>query len=110
MNALPDVVLDGELVVLDQRGKSSTVCVFAFALLELRGKDQRMLPLLKRKAALQKVLKAVDRIAYMQHIGESGVRLFHAAEQLGLEGIGCQARRFDLHARALARLGEDQDR
>jgi bifunctional non-homologous end joining protein LigD len=110
MNALPDLVLDGELVVLDTEGRprfdrlrrrsamrnpitmmqaarDDPAVVFAFDLLELRGKDQRKLPLLKRKEALRKTLKGIDRIVCTEHIGEDGERLFHAAEQLGLEGV-----------------------
>jgi bifunctional non-homologous end joining protein LigD len=45
------------------------------------------LPLLKRKAALEKELKRTKRIVYCQHVGENGERLFQAAEQLGLEGV-----------------------
>jgi bifunctional non-homologous end joining protein LigD len=45
------------------------------------------LPLLKRKAALHKELSRTERIVYCQHVGESGEKLFQAAEQLGLEGV-----------------------
>jgi bifunctional non-homologous end joining protein LigD len=55
--------------------------------LQLRGKDLRALPLLKRKAALEKELKRTQRIVYCKHIGESGEKLFQAADQLGLEGV-----------------------
>jgi ATP-dependent DNA ligase len=61
--------------------------VFAFDLLQLRGKDLRALPLLKRKAALEKELKKAERVVYCKHVGESGEKLFLAADQLGLEGI-----------------------
>jgi bifunctional non-homologous end joining protein LigD len=72
LRQLPDIVLDGELVVLDDQGKPEferlrrrallkrrtsieqaarvqPAVVFAFDLLTLRGKDMRTLPLLKRK-------------------------------------------------------------
>jgi bifunctional non-homologous end joining protein LigD len=107
---LPDLVLDGELVVLDARGhpqferlarrarmsrfpsvdaaaKEDPAMIFAFDLLELRGKDMRSQPLLKRKAALEKVLKGSSRIRYLTHVGEDGRRLFAAAARLELEGI-----------------------
>jgi ATP-dependent DNA ligase len=61
--------------------------VFAFDLLQLRGKDLRALPLLKRKALLQRELLRTERIVYCQHVGESGEKLFLAADQLGLEGV-----------------------
>jgi bifunctional non-homologous end joining protein LigD len=103
-------VIDGELVMLDANGKpefhqlrgrcairdphsigvaarSRPAAVFAFDLLQLRGKNLRALPLLKRKAALQKELRRSERIIYCQHVGESGEKLFQAADQLGLEGL-----------------------
>lgn len=61
--------------------------MFAFDLLAIEGKDIREQPLLKRKARLQKALKATTRICYCQHIGENGERLFAEADRLGLEGI-----------------------
>jgi bifunctional non-homologous end joining protein LigD len=110
LRKLPDCAVDGELVVLDEHGKpefhqlrgrcaikdpkrvgtaaaSKPAAVFAFDLLQLRGKDLRALPLLKRKGALQKELRPTERIVYCQHVGESGEKLFQAAEQLGLEGV-----------------------
>src|SRR3954465_5907637 len=110
LRKLPDIAIDGELVMLDAKGKpefhqlrgrcairdpasigkaaaSKPAAVFAFDLLQLRGKDLRQLPLLKRKAALEKELKKTERIVYCKHVGESGEKLFQAADQLGLEGI-----------------------
>src|SRR5688572_1535005 len=75
LRKLPDCTLDGELVMLDQTGKpefhqlrgrcairdpgrvaraavTKPAAVFAFDVLQLRGKDMRPLPLVKRKAAL----------------------------------------------------------
>jgi ATP-dependent DNA ligase len=62
---------------------SKPAAVFASNLLQLRGKDLRPLPLLKRKAALEKELKRTQRIVYCQHVDESGEKLFQAADQLG---------------------------
>jgi bifunctional non-homologous end joining protein LigD len=110
LRTLPDLALDGELVMLDANGKpefhqlrgrcamrdpqrigvaasAKPDAVFAFDLLQLRGKDLRALPLLKRKATLEKVLEKTQRIVYCKHIGESGEKLFQAADQLGLEGV-----------------------
>jgi ATP-dependent DNA ligase len=73
LRELPDIAIDGELVMLDEKGKpefhqlrgrcairdpgrigmaasSKPAAVFAFDVLQLRGKDLRALPLLKRKA------------------------------------------------------------
>jgi bifunctional non-homologous end joining protein LigD len=36
---------------------------------------------------LQKELRRTERIVYCQHVGESGEKLFQAADQLGLEGV-----------------------
>jgi bifunctional non-homologous end joining protein LigD len=108
--ALPPLTLDGELVMLDNEGrprfdplqrrfrmkrsvniahaaKTEPAVLFAFDMLELCGKDLRRLPLLRRKAALEKVLKGSDRVLYVQHIGEEGERLFRQAEELGIEGV-----------------------
>jgi bifunctional non-homologous end joining protein LigD len=61
--------------------------IFAFDLLYWAGKDYRAVPLLKRKALLQRLVKPLRRICYCQHISENGERLFAEAERLGLEGI-----------------------
>ena len=112
LERLPDAVIDGELVMLNADGKpefqalrgrcamrlpgaialasvSKPAAVFAFDLLQLEGKDLRALPLLKRKAALQKELKRArtQRIVYTLHVGENGEKLLQAADQLGLEGV-----------------------
>jgi len=110
LRKLPDIVIDGELVMLDAIGKPefhllrgrcairdpqrigavasvTPAAVFAFDLLVLRGKDLRQMPLLKRKAALQTLLVKTERIVYCQHVGEMGEKLFQAAEGLGLEGV-----------------------
>ena len=107
---LPNVVLDGELVVLDEKGKpeferlsrrartrnpisieaatrSDPAAVFAFDLLSLRGKDVRGLPLLKRKELVADVLRNSQRIRPVQYVGEQGQRLYDAASALELEGI-----------------------
>jgi bifunctional non-homologous end joining protein LigD len=110
LEKLRDVVIDGELVILNAEGKpefhklrgrcairdpkriqqaarATPAALFAFDLLMLDGKDRRALPLLKRKAQLRQVVKPTGRIRYCQHIGENGERLFAEADRLGLEGI-----------------------
>jgi bifunctional non-homologous end joining protein LigD len=107
---LPEIVIDGELVIQDQDGrpdfhklrgrcairnpgriataaKTKPAAVFAFDLLAWDGTDYRAHALLKRKALLQKLIKPLDRICYCQHIGENGERLFAEADRLSLEGI-----------------------
>ena len=67
--------------------KRTPAAICAFDLLELRGKDVRALPLLKRKALLKEKLRGSERIRYLDHVGESGHRIFQIAEEVGLEGI-----------------------
>jgi bifunctional non-homologous end joining protein LigD len=66
---------------------SPKTAIFAFDLISLRGDDLRRYPLIRRKAVLKDVLKDSQRIRYVQHVGENGVRLFQAAAELGVEGI-----------------------
>lgn len=107
---LPNIALDGELVVLDSQGKpdferlrrralikksinvqhvarSEPAAVFAFDVLAWRGKDVRNLPLLKRKEIVDKALRGSSRIRPVQYVGEQGQRLYEAASGLKLEGI-----------------------
>lgn len=93
---LPGLLIDGELVVLDAHGRSdfetlrrrlalkrptsvddaakrTPAAIFAFDLLQLRGKDVRALPLLKRKAL--EALRGSERVQYLDHVGDSGHRL-----------------------------------
>ena len=107
---LPEVVLDGELVVLDSQGKAkfdevyrrslarnpssvkramdrSLADFLAFDILKLRGKDLRALPLLTRKRLLQQTLEGFERIRPMQYVHERGKPLFAAAQELDMTGI-----------------------
>lgn len=100
LNKLPDnTVLDGELVALDEDGKSdfgllqnfrsaeSMIHFYVFDILVLKGKDVSQLPLLKRRALFTKI------IPRNEHISESAVehgsyaKLLKFAKQHGLEGI-----------------------
>ena len=110
LRKLPDIILDGELVVLDEKGKPAfervsrrartrkpvsveaaarrdPAVVFAFDALSWRGKDLRNLPLIKRKETVQDVLRGSQRIRPVQYVGEQGQRLYEAACGLQLEGI-----------------------
>lgn len=71
-------------MAIEHAAKATPAVIFAFDLLELRRKDMRQLPLLKRKAALKNVLAGSTRIRYLDHVGESGHRLFALAEELSL--------------------------
>jgi bifunctional non-homologous end joining protein LigD len=111
--ALPceDAVLDGELVVLDGRGRpqfqrlqqrfqlrrgpdtaraaaAHPACLFAFDLLRLDGSDLRPRPLLDRKAQLRRLLgRCAGRLRYVQHVRGRGVTLFEEVSRRGLEGV-----------------------
>src|SRR4051812_23169492 len=94
-------LLDGELVVLDDRGVSRFqrlqqlgkdrrgLTYFAFDLLALNGKDLTRQPLLERKAALQTLVGRTDKgiIRYSAHLEGSGADVFAKACALGAEGI-----------------------
>ena len=77
--------------------------IFAFDLLSLAGEDLRNLPLLKRKAMLQRVLRKGVRIRYLQHVEEQGEALYRAIAEAELEGI--VAKKADAPADAKASSG-----
>ena len=101
-------ILDGELAVLDDRGRSDfeklqqrmhvrnpsptlvsqyPVVFFAFDLLYCDGYDLRPCPLLERKQLLQKLLHPNSQIRFSDHQLEKGRELFELARENGLEGI-----------------------
>ena len=96
-------VLDGEVVVSDESGKTDfgelqsyikgktkakSLSYMVFDLLSLDGKDLRPLPLFERKALLKKLLSsAPPSIVYSEHVVGQGEECFEAAKKLGLEGI-----------------------
>ncbi len=94
-----DVVIDGELMALDERGRSRFQLLqnalrtkvrlqyCAFDLLFLDGKDLRALPLLGRKRMLQRLLPRDAALRFSVHIAKHGLKFFKKAERLGLEGI-----------------------
>lgn len=115
------LVLDGEVVVNDERGLPSfgrlqqrgrfrnredianavlelPATYYAFDLLAIGGADLRRLPLLERKALLRDVLPTVGPIRYSDHIAERGEDMMAQVEALGSEGI--VAKRCDSSYRA----------
>jgi len=101
---LPDCVIDGEIVALDERGlpsfsalqaalsaeKSEELVLFAFDLLFEGREDLRALPLADRKARLEALLRARGvsrRLHYVKHLVASGQAVFASACTMGLEGI-----------------------
>ena len=98
-------VLDGEAVVFDagglsdfpalaaalKRGAGSSagpISYVAFDLLHLDGEDLRALPLLERKARLEKLLaRKPDALSYASHVIGEGPAVFAKAVAAGAEGI-----------------------
>jgi bifunctional non-homologous end joining protein LigD len=112
VNRLPydDFVLDGEVVVHDDRGLPSfqrlqkrdrlsrrleiqqaaaelPATLYAFDLLGFAGYDVRPVPLETRKALLQEILPTVGPLRYSEHIAEQGEAMFEQVQQMRLEGI-----------------------
>lgn len=103
--ALPDMMIDGEIVALDHNGapnfsslqaalsdgKTDELIFFAFDLLFAEGQDYRQLPLGERKAQLKKLLEARKRkssqIRYVEHFESGGDAVLQSACKLELEGV-----------------------
>ena len=101
--ALPDAVIDGEVVALDQHGtpdfaalqgaladdRTEDLIYFVFDLLFEGKRDLRSLPLVERKRRLFDLLGAAEgaNIRYVEHFTESGDAVLKSACQLTLEGI-----------------------
>jgi bifunctional non-homologous end joining protein LigD len=91
--------LDGEAAVssadgvavfeaLHRRRAVPDAILHAFDLLELNGKDLRMLPLGERKAKLARLLAgSTAGIVFNEHTDEEGPTVFEHACRFGLEGI-----------------------
>ena len=101
---LPDCLIDGEVVALDERQlpnfaalqtalseeKSDGLIFFAFDLLFAGREDLRTLPLAMRKARLAKMLQTrnkVFRLHYVAHLVANAQETFASACKMGLEGI-----------------------
>lgn len=97
-----DAILDGELVIEDEKGRSSFQDIqnygnkndpglkyYVFDLLKLNGHDLRGLELIKRKELLKALLSPLKnkRIVYNDHIEGKGAELFKKAQKEGWEGI-----------------------
>ena len=96
------MVLDGEMTVTDEGGKTDfqalqsylknparqPLTYIVFDLLALDGKDLRADPLIKRKEALEALMKdAPKNLWYSRHVAGGGKESFAAACKLGMEGI-----------------------
>ncbi|GLR85072.1 DNA ligase D [Bradyrhizobium iriomotense] len=103
--ALPDVLIDGEIVALDRNGapsfsalqaalsdgKTDDLIFFAFDLLLAEGLDLRRLPLGERKMKLDELLgarkKRSSQIRYVEHFESGGDAVLQSACKLELEGV-----------------------
>lgn len=96
-----NAVIDGEILVLNDKGVSDfgdlqnwrseadgNLVYYVFDILWYEGRDLTGLPLLDRQAVLKEVLPGTDdRIRQSKVFNADGIEFFHAAEQMGLEGI-----------------------
>jgi bifunctional non-homologous end joining protein LigD len=123
LRALPveDVAIDGELVCLDESGKSDfsrlqrralltrasdverarvelPATVVGFDLLSLSRLDARPLGLVARKSVLAKLLPTTGVVRYCEHIAEIGEDFYAKVQELDLEGM--VAKRADSRYRA----------
>lgn len=104
---LPDCIVDGEVVALDDKGApdfaglqaalsdgdTDQLVFFAFDLLFAAGHDWREQPLARRKAALAELLESCagkttrGDIRYVEHFETGGDAVLRSACQMSLEGI-----------------------
>ena len=103
---LPDCIIDGEVVALDEAGapdfaalqaalaeeKTDQLVLFVFDLLHADGQDLRPLKLRERKARLETLMTAVPAKAekllrYVDHFDTGGDAILLSACRLSLEGI-----------------------
>lgn len=97
-----EAILDGEIVALDPKGKSSfqllqgadmdqkrpRLFFYAFDLLQLNGQDLRQRPLVERKRQLEKLLaRPAGTIRYSASLTGEVASLLAKARELGLEGL-----------------------
>lgn len=92
-------VFDGEVVALDDEGRSrfqllqnaarepARLCYCVFDLLYLGRKDLRHRPLLERKEALEATLPRDPLLKYSTYVVGQGIAAFHRAERAHEEGV-----------------------
>lgn len=102
LSMLPDCVIDGEVIVMDEKGRPSfdllqkykggkPLLFYCFDLLWLGGYDLKDAKLTARKQLLKELL-GDNSIAKLSDSFESGTELFQQAIQFGLEGIVAKQR------------------
>jgi len=93
-------ILDGEVVVIDENGKSNfqflqqylngmqyPIEYRVFDVLSIKGKSTCSLPLIERKKLLKQLLTKNNVIKYSDHIVAKGIDFFNSAVKNDLEGI-----------------------
>ena len=130
--SLPDCIVDGEIVALDQHGapefaalqaalaaaQTGDLVYFAFDLLFAQGQDLRGLPLADRKLRLKELLtqhaKNDPHIRYVEHFENGGEAVLQSACRMSLEGIVSKQRsapyrsgRGDAWTKAKCRAGHE---
>jgi bifunctional non-homologous end joining protein LigD len=97
------LVVDGEIVALDERGRSSfqllqnrrraggkppPIFFYLFDLLHLNGRDLKPLPLAQRKKALERLLRSArEPLRISAILSGSLTRVWKQVQRLGLEGV-----------------------
>lgn len=95
-----DVILDGEIVALDEKGKpvfqklqnyqkepSGELRYYVFDLLYLNGHNIMDLPLTERKSLLPAVIEDIPQVFYCDHVESMGKAFFQQAVDAGMEGV-----------------------
>lgn len=95
-----DMVLDGEVVALDQDGRSNfqllqnymrtgagNLIYYVFDILYLNGHSLLRLPLIRRRDILQQALPGLKSIRISDYIEERGIAFFELARKNGIEGV-----------------------
>ena len=95
-----DAVIDGEIVVFDERGKPSfqklqnyqnkdkfTIHYYVFDCLKFKGKSITHLSLIERKQIVQDLLPKSEVIKYCDHVEDEGKMLFKEMQKMNLEGM-----------------------
>jgi bifunctional non-homologous end joining protein LigD len=103
-----DMVLDGEIVALDESGRSCFQCLqnllpkpaaarislpkfvivfYVFDILYYLGYDLRSVPLMSRKEILQRVLQPAPTVRIVDYFEKDGQTVFQKAVKLGYEGV-----------------------
>jgi bifunctional non-homologous end joining protein LigD len=99
-----DAVLDGEIVVLDEKGQSDfsrlqewrseadgQLYYYLFDILWLDGRDLTQLPLTERRDILRSIMPDNDMLRMSENFEATGTEFFAAAKKMGLEGIIAKA-------------------